>query len=104
MRRFRETARERLEGMLAERGYIDCSGWNIARGWWLSAQADVQRWQCWAVRVEDGVRGRRVHIGSWDSISNCVRFGISVADGNEAGGYTDVDVMALTPGNVGKAA
>ena len=87
---------EKLEDLLLDHGISGCDNWNIARRWWMSPQADVMRWQCWAM-----YKGRRQQIGSWDSISKCVKHGISVAPGNEAGGYVDVDVMALSKKNTG---
>lgn len=89
IKRTRSSVQAQLELKLAEVGITECSGWNIARGWWLSAQADVQRWQCWAQQ-----NGHRVLVGSWDSMGDCVRRGFTIRDGNEAGGYTDVDVMS----------
>jgi hypothetical protein len=87
---------EKLEDLLLDHGISGCNGWNIARGWWLSPQANVMRWQCYAT-----YEGRQRQIGSWDSMSDCVRYGISVAPGSEAGGYVDVDVQASSAKNTG---
>ena len=95
----RPTVQDRLIVLLAEAGVSACSSWNISKGYWLRDQADVMRWecraQCWGERE---LRGVGFHVGSWSSMSDCVRHGITVADDEKhGGGYCTISVEAKYP-------
>ena len=93
------TVQERLINLLEVAGVSDLSVWKISQGYWLRDQADVMRWECCARRWGDRVAGSSpFHVGSWSSMSDCARYGISVADGMKDGGaYCDISVEAKYP-------
>lgn len=71
-----------------------------AMGWYRTSKyADVQRWEAvvrWAP-IQKGSNGALGNIGSWDTMTDCIRFGIELRrDGNRA---HDFDAMSKNPTN-----
>lgn len=95
----RPTVQDRVTGLLAAVGVSDLYAWKVSRGYWLRNQADVMRWECLARRWGDRVaRGEGFHVGSWSSMSDCVKYGISAVDGEKHdGGYCTISVEARYP-------
>lgn len=95
----RPTVQERLVILLADCGVHECDAWKISKGYWLRDQADVMRWECLAGRWDGHeARGVGFHVGSWSSMSDCVRYGITVADDEKhGGGYCTISVEPKYP-------
>jgi hypothetical protein len=94
----RPTVQDRLIVLLAEAGVRECTAWKISKGYWLRKQADVMRWECLARRWGEQQSGVGFHVGSWSSMSDCVRYGITVADDEKhGGGYCTISVEAKYP-------
>lgn len=93
------TVQERLTVLLAAAGVHDVSAWKVSKGHWLRDQADVMRWECLAHRWADRVAvSSDFHVGSWSSMFDCVRYGITVADDEKhGGGYCTISVEAKYP-------
>lgn len=93
------TVQERLVPLLAAAGVHEIVLWKVSKGYWLRDQADVMRWECWARRWgEKEDRNPGFHVGSWSSMSDCVRYGITVVDGEKHdGGYCTISVNAKYP-------
>lgn len=93
------TVQERLIVLLADAEVHDLSAWKISKGYWLRDQQDVMRWECLARRWDAQIaRGNGYHVGSWSSMSDCVRYGITVVDGEKHdGGYCTISVEAKYP-------
>lgn len=94
------TVQERLTGLLEAAGVEGIRWWKVSRGYWLRDQQDVMRWECEAGRWGDRVLhpGKRgFHVGSWSSMSDCVRYGVTVVDGEHVGGYCTISVEAKYP-------
>jgi hypothetical protein len=91
----RPTAKERLIVLLEAAGLRGLDGWKVSQGYWLRDQADVMRWECRARHWGTRVSRTGFHVGSWASMSDCVRYGITVIDGEkDGGGYCDISVEA----------
>ena len=96
------TVQERLVILLYEAGVAGCAYWKVSKGYWLRDQQDVMRWECLAARWGDReTLGEGFHVGSWSSMSDCVRYGITVADDEKhGGGYCTISVGAKYPSKI----
>jgi len=65
--------RDRLENMLIEKGYAVELLWGVT-GQWRKSIMDVMRWEA---QGKDA-NGHYFHIGSWSTMTECVRRGFSV--------------------------
>ncbi len=95
----RPTVQQRLTALLADAGVLELDAWSRSQGYWLQDEQDVMRWECRAKRWGEQVsRGEGFHVGSWSSMSDCVRYGITVVDGEKhGGGYCAISVEAKYP-------
>lgn len=93
------TVQDRLVVMLADAGVSGLSAWKVSKGYWLRDQVDVMRWECLARTWNDvDARGEGFHVGSWSSMSDCVRYGITAVDGEKHGsGYSTISVEPNYP-------
>lgn len=93
------TVQDRLVVLLVNAEVYELGAWKISKGYWLGNQQDVMRWECLARRWGERVaRGEGFHVGSWSSMSDCVRHGITVVDGEKhGGGYCTISVEAKYP-------
>lgn len=71
--------RDRLENMLVAKGLIVQNLCGV-QGQWRKAIMDVMRWDANCTQAN----GARVHIGSWDTMTECVRRGFKLVQENEA--------------------
>jgi hypothetical protein len=65
--------RDKLENMLIDKGMTVDHFWG-ATGQWRKSCMDVMRWEANCRRSD----GRRIHIGSWDTMTECVRRGFTL--------------------------
>lgn len=93
------TAQNHMTKLLEAAGLTGITAWKISRGYWLRNQVDVMRWECQASDWNgDDRAGRGWHVGSWSSMSDGARYGITVADDmKHGGGYCDVSVEPRYP-------
>lgn len=92
------TIQERLIVLLEQFDVSDLFAWKISKGYWLRDQVDVMRWECLARRWGTLEDGKGFRAGSWASMSDCVRYGITVNEGEKHGGdYCTISVEAKYP-------
>lgn len=94
------TVKERLIVLLEEVGVSELDDWKVSKGYWLRDQQDVMRWECSAQHWNDLEAPKLIgfHVGSWSSMSDCVKYGITVVDGEKhGGGYCAISVEAKYP-------
>lgn len=70
--------RDRLENMLIDQGLVVDVLWG-ATGQWRKTIMDVMRWEANCRRAD----GRFVHIGSWETMTDCVRYGFKLVQEEE---------------------
>lgn len=66
-----------------------------AQGWWRSSSDSMQaRWDGYGTRVDNGIEVK-VHVFSWDTMTKCVRWGISYFE--ERSGMPQIEVSTNEP-------
>lgn len=65
--------RDRLENMLIDHGLTVDLLWG-AKGQWRKTCMDVMRWEAQCKRAN----GRYIHVGSWYTMTECVRRGFTL--------------------------
>jgi hypothetical protein len=73
------TIRDRLENMLIDKGLIVDLLWGV-QGEWRKTYMDVMRWEANCRRAETGYF---VYIGSWYTMTECVRRGFELHQESE---------------------
>ena len=84
--------RDRLENMLIDHGLTVDNLWGVT-GQWRKTIMDVQRWEADCRDVE----GRHVHVGSWYTMTECVRNGFTLQPDPTYPPYVDVVLNAPKP-------
>jgi hypothetical protein len=93
------TPTEKLKEMMEAEGYF-ITAWFPSRGYWTHRQQDVMRWTAHSVRGSD-IRGPIFHLEFWDTICDCVKYGITLAPTES---YRTFDVSANKPFDSSKVA
>jgi hypothetical protein len=82
----------KLRKILAAAGF-DVDFFIVAEGWWRSARAaDCYRWEAWCHNHKQPKL--RIYLGSYDTMTDCARYGISAEEDGILSYYIGVKLPA----------